>query len=195
VVLVRPADFALTADALRGDWWRLWTGQIVHYDFAHLLTNAVAIVVPLALVDRRRRTGFTLTIPIVAPLLSLLFLAGGRFDEYRGASALAMALWVAAALVLACGREARDRWTGCALFALAAAKLAAEAGGTGHLWRAVPPLPLAHDAGFAAGVFMAILVEAWSRRTRPGRTAKPPHAAAEAAAAPLAGRARGSRAG
>ncbi len=193
-------QFALTAAALHGEWWRLWTGHFVHYDIAHLITNAIAAVVPLALVERPARRRLLLTIPIIAPALSLGLLAFARFDEYRGASGLALALWVGAALTLARSGEpafwdtrgasvvraaARDRRTGYALLVLVAAKLAMEAKGTGHVWHGVAALPLAHLAGSLAGVFAPILAHVTSRN-RPanavvewpatGRPKRAPHA-------------------
>jgi membrane associated rhomboid family serine protease len=170
--VVTAGQLALTAAALRGEWWRLWTGHFVHYDIAHLTTNAIAALVPLALVQWPARRRLLLTIPIIAPALSLLLLAFARFDEYRGASGLALALWVGVALTLARSGEpavwatrgasavraaARDRRTGHALLFLVAAKLAMEAAGTGHVWRGVAALPLAHLGGSLAGVFAAIL--------------------------------------
>jgi membrane associated rhomboid family serine protease len=201
--VVTAGQFALTAAALRGEWWRLWTGHFVHYDIAHLTTNAIAALGPLALVEWPSRRRLLLTIPIIAPALSLLLLAFARFDEYRGASGLALALWVGAALTLARAggpavwdtREAsvvrataRDRQTGYALLFIVAAKLAAEAAGAGHVWHGVAALPLAHVAGSLAGVFAATLSTSprgTSRATRTrnrsamGRPKRAPHARGE----------------
>ena len=156
-------EFALTAAALRGEWWRLWTGHLVHYDLAHLITNAVAIAVPLALVNLRERWRLLLAMPIIAPALSVLLLACAHFDEYRGASGLAMAVWTGAGLILSRSGAARDRRTGYALLVIAAAKLVSEAAGTGHVWNAVAALPLAHIAGSLAGILVASGVRRPSR--------------------------------
>jgi rhomboid family GlyGly-CTERM serine protease len=146
--------FALTAAASRGELWRLWTGHLVHYDIAHVVTNAIAIAVPLALVDRRNRRAILLSLILIAPAISLVLLAGAHFDEYRGASGLALAVWVASALSLLRARNARDRCTGGALLVIAAAKLLAEMAGVGHVWERVAPLPLAHVAGAIAGMMV-----------------------------------------
>jgi len=214
--VVTAGQFALTAAALRGEWWRLWTGHFVHYNIAHLITNAIAAVVPLALVEERARRRLLLTVPIIAPALSLVLLAFARFDEYRGASGLALALWVGVALTLAraggppyqaagvsptggpavrdakgasvAKAAARNRRTGYALLVLAAAKLAAEAAGAGHVWHPVAALPLAHLGGSLAGVFAAILAHVTSRTGRAtrswnrpamGRPKRAPHARSE----------------
>ena len=81
-----------------------------------------------------------------------MLLAAAHFDEYRGASGLALAIWVASALSLLGAASPRDRKTGAALLVLAIAKLAAEMVGAGHVWEGVAPLPLAHVAGSFAGL-------------------------------------------
>jgi rhomboid family GlyGly-CTERM serine protease len=144
--------FALTPAAAHGEIWRLWTGHLVHYDLRHFLTNAIAIAVPIALADHRSRRSILLSMTLLAPLISLALLAGADFDEYRGASALALAIWVASALTLLRGQSPSGRHTGAALIALAIGKLAFETAGAGHLWTEVAPLPLAHVAGAIAGV-------------------------------------------
>jgi rhomboid family GlyGly-CTERM serine protease len=158
--------FALTPAAAHGEVWRLWTGHLVHYDLRHLLTNAIAMAIPLALAERRSRRSIVLSITLLVPAISLVLLAGAHFDEYRGASALALAIWVASALSLLRARTASDRRTGAALIVLAIGKLAFETAGAGHLWSEVAPLPLAHAAGAVGGfiAFMGIGPAARERR-------------------------------
>jgi rhomboid family GlyGly-CTERM serine protease len=151
--------FALTPAATHGEVWRLWSGHLVHYDFRHLMTNAIAIVVPIALIDRRSRGSILLSMTILAPMISLALLNGARFDEYRGASAVALAVWVASALILLRGQSPSDRHTGAALIALAIGKLVFETAGAGHLWSEVAPLPLAHIAGAIAGVIAFVSIQ------------------------------------
>ncbi|HEX3067516.1 MAG TPA: rhombosortase [Thermoanaerobaculia bacterium] len=150
--------FALTPAAAHGEVWRLWTGHLVHYDFRHFLTNAIAIAVPISLIDRRSRRSIVLSMTLLAPVISLALLMGAHFDEYRGASALALAVWVASALALLRKQSASDRHTGAALIALAIGKLAFETAGLGHLWTEVAPLPLAHIAGAIAGAIAFITI-------------------------------------
>jgi membrane associated rhomboid family serine protease len=142
---------ALTA-AARTEVWRLWTGHLVHYDLAHLVTDAMAVAVPLALVDRARRCAILLALPLIAPAVSLALLAAGGFDEYRGASALAMAIWIIASLSLLESKGRTDRACGSALLILIITKLAAETAGLGHVWHGIPPSPLAHACGAVAGL-------------------------------------------
>jgi rhomboid family GlyGly-CTERM serine protease len=158
-VVVNAELFALTPAAVHGEIWRLWTGHVVHYDFRHFLTNAIAIAVPIALIDRRSRRSVLLSMTFLAPMISLALLSGAHFDEYRGASALALAVWVASALSLQQKQTASDRHTGAALIALAIGKLALETAGGGHLWTEVAPLPLAHVAGAIAGIVAFITIK------------------------------------
>jgi rhomboid family GlyGly-CTERM serine protease len=158
--------FALTPHAAHGEVWRLWTGHLVHYDLRHLLTNAIAIAIPLALADRGSRRSILLSITLLAPAISLVLLACAHFDEYRGASALALAIWVASALSLLRAQTASDRHTGAALITLAIGKLAFETAGAGHLWTEVAPLPLAHAAGAVAGMIVFIGIGGLARDRR-----------------------------
>jgi membrane associated rhomboid family serine protease len=178
-VVVTAEQFALTPVALQGEWWRLWTGHLVHYDALHLTTNVIASGVPLTLLDRKARWHLLVAMLLIAPALSVFLLMHAGFDEYRGASGLALAVWAAAAITLlrsgssssrapfasndfASARLAteRDRATGWALIFLAATKLVAETAGSGHVWIAVPALPFAHLAGALLGVLAAIVLAA-----------------------------------
>jgi rhomboid family GlyGly-CTERM serine protease len=150
-MVMSAALFPLTPAAPR-EVWRLWTGHLVHYDLAHLVTNALAIGVPLALIDRRSRRALALAMTIIAPAISVVLLASSHFDEYRGASGLAVAVWTASALFLLGASSPRDRQSGCWLLVIMTAKLAAELAGAGHVWEGVAPLPLAHVAGALAGL-------------------------------------------
>jgi rhomboid family GlyGly-CTERM serine protease len=158
-VVVSAELFALTPAAAHGEIWRLWTGHLVHYDFRHFLTNAIAVVVPLALLESRSRRSILLSMTFLAPMISLALLGGAHFDEYRGASALALTVWVASALTLLRAQSASDRHTGAALITLAIGKLAFETAGAGHLWTEVAPLPLAHVAGAIAGVIAFVGIQ------------------------------------
>jgi rhomboid family GlyGly-CTERM serine protease len=175
MVVVNAELFALTPAAGQGEVWRLWTGHLVHYGLAHAMTNALAIVLPLSFIDRRSRNAILTSLTIFAPVMSVVLLAGAHFDEYRGASGLALAVWIASAFVLLRAHTRRGRWIGIALLLLAIAKLGAEIAGWGHVWTGVAPLPLAHFAGACAGVVVC-LIETVSRGDAAAaeRTAPPP---------------------
>ena len=88
---------ALTVDALREP-WRLWTCHLVHFGWEHALANTIALLVPVVLVPRKDRGRLLVVALLVAPLLSLLLLAGLGREQYRGASGLACVLWAWVAL-------------------------------------------------------------------------------------------------
>ena len=148
--------WALTADALREP-WRLWTGHLAHYGWAHALANAVALAVPLVLLPARERRRSALALLALAPALSLAILPRLGAGEYRGASGLACALWALAGLHLAGRRESAA--VGLLMLAGLGIKLAAEAAlGAGFLLRAEgwQTMPAAHFWGAALGLGWAL---------------------------------------
>ena len=141
-----PHALALTHDVWRGQWWRLWTGHLVHYSAAHLLLNVTALAPPVVLTRSRR--GIAIWSLIAAPLLSLLLLATSTFDEYRGASGLIVGIWLYASMTLWPGHKR-------IAFAMAAAialKLLLEATNTLPWSNAIEPSHAAHYLGAALGV-------------------------------------------
>lgn len=143
---------ALTAEALREP-WRLWTGHLIHFGWAHALPNALACAVPLLLLSPRDRAPALARLFLLAPLLSLLLLPGLGGGQYRGASGLACALWALAGLALIQRRESAA--TGALLLGGLALKVATEAAlGTPLLARAAgwQALPLAHFGGSLLGL-------------------------------------------
>lgn len=147
---------ALTAEALREP-WRLWTGHLAHFGWDHALANAVAILVPAILASRTDRVRVLLSLPVLAPLLSLLLMPDLGSGQYRGASGLACALWALVGLRLAQRRESAT--TGLLMLGGLALKLSAEAAfGVSLLasadgWRT---LPRAHLWGTLLGLAAAL---------------------------------------
>jgi len=150
---------ALTAEALREP-WRLWTGHLVHYGWAHALANALALVVPTLLVQGRDRIQLLGVVLLAAPLLSLLLLADPALGQYRGASGLACILWAWVGLRLSL------RWDsatiGLLLLGGLLLKLGAEASlgggfmGSSEGWQS---LPAAHFGGALLGLAFALPVQ------------------------------------
>lgn len=126
--------WGLTSEALEGETWRLWTGHLVHWDAGHLLLNLAAAVPPLLMLRPWQRRLLAGQLVLIAPLLSLLLLQIGGFDELRGASGLLASAWCIAALTQI--RDGRMR-AGLLFAALLAVKL---------LLDRVQAAPLASDA-------------------------------------------------
>ena len=77
----------------KGQWWRFWTGHLVHYGSAHLWGDLLAFAVWAALVESESRRVLLATLLCGAPLLSCAFrLACPELGEYRGLSSLDAAL-------------------------------------------------------------------------------------------------------
>lgn len=139
--------------------WRLWSGHLVHFGWAHAVANVVALTVPLLLACRRDRLRLILVTLLLAPLLSLVLLPALGGDEYRGASGLACALWALVGLRLTQRRESAS--TGLLMLGGLALKLGSEAAFSSAFllrpegWQT---LPAAHLWGTALGLAFALLI-------------------------------------
>lgn len=155
--------FALTADALRGEVWRLWTGHLAHYSLQHFLLNVVAALPPLLLLEARDRWRALLWAGVAAPAVSGVILMTSFGSEYRGMSGLVVGLWFSAPILCR-----RPSWFACAMLIAATTKLIFEMTTSFSLGAIdVTPLPLAHWAGGAAGAVWAIAEMLLSRRHPP----------------------------
>lgn len=144
---------SLTAEALHGEPWRLWTGHLVHYDLEHLLFNTIAMLAPLLLLRRRQWTAVAVWAVTAAPLISIAILAAVPNVEYRGGSAVVVGLWVLAPLMN------RDRVGAAVMLPATLLKLAVEMLTPLRLTNvSVPALPLAHAAGALLGLAGAAVI-------------------------------------
>jgi membrane associated rhomboid family serine protease len=83
------------AALIRGEWWRLWTGHLVHADMGHA-SGAACAWMGLAFLSRAPHRMVGALLVIIAPLMSAALLAlplvfplpGPALDHYRGASGL-----------------------------------------------------------------------------------------------------------
>ena len=91
---------------LGGQWWRLWTGHLVHFGLQHAVFDAIVLFAGASLLERELGTQRLLRqLLLVAPLIALALLAVPDLDEYRGASSLAATVALAAGIAL--WRDAR----------------------------------------------------------------------------------------
>ena len=153
------ASLAFEREALCSEqWWRMWTGHLVHFGLEHALGDAAVVFVCGAFLERR--IGARRLVPrllLAAPLISLvLLLAAPGMLEYRGASALATMLAAMTAIVLHAQRHWRPALLACAaafgLWTLAQAQgvgvnLAGLPLGVGIAWQA-------HLAGAACALLL-----------------------------------------
>ena len=80
----------------QGELWRLWSGHLVHFTAGQAAWDGLALLVPaLWLLGRGARSLVAGMLLLMAPAVSLaLFLLVPDMAVYRGASALAVGLWV-----------------------------------------------------------------------------------------------------
>lgn len=79
-------DFSSVLD---GQWWRLLTGHLTHYDGQHLFWDLLMFVALGAICERQNRKSFGLFFVIMAIIVSLtVMLTCGEISEYRGLSGI-----------------------------------------------------------------------------------------------------------
>jgi rhomboid family GlyGly-CTERM serine protease len=144
-----------------GQWWRVLTGHLTHWNGEHLFWDTLMFLSLGLICERRdpRVTGGLLALS--AGAISLGFLAGqGDLASYRGLSGIDSALFAMLLVVIANDRYRQRNWWSLAglavLFAGFAIKICYELA-SGHTLfvdsaeAGFTPLPLAHVVGAACG--------------------------------------------
>jgi rhomboid family GlyGly-CTERM serine protease len=174
------------AAVLSGEWWRLMTCQWTHWNFSHVLWDALMFLTLGALCERVRRGAFVACVAASALLIPLLSaVAVPQMAYYRGLSGLDSALFVLLAVQLIQINRSQDR----VVFAAAAAGLGAfllktlYECATGSIIFVQPhsaftPVPLAHVVGGAIGLVTALCGSIPERKSPPA-IARPYQAADE----------------
>lgn len=147
---------------LSGQWWRLWSGHLVHYSISHALIDSLMLLlcgsVLEALIGTRR---LCLAMCWAAPLIALLLLLGvPGMTHYRGLSALDVMLATMALGALWRGHHLPRPWLAL-LAAVLIVKTAGEALGiqsaTNSLPDGVRVMWQAHTLGIACGLLEPLL--------------------------------------
>lgn len=155
------AGLAWDRDAIAaGQWWRLWSGHLVHFGMPHALSDALVLLAGGAIVERRIGPARLLrALALAAPLISvLLFAAMPGLAEYRGASSLAAMLATAAGVMCwpRAGRLRALMLAGAAAFTVATALHAFGAGAASSLPRGVAVAWQAHLLGAVCGLLAGV---------------------------------------
>ena len=146
------------AAVARGQWWRLVTANLLHYDLRHLLMNSAAFMVMWALFVRSA----SLRQWSVVALASACAVTGGLYafmpevSWYLGLSGMLHGLWMAGALLL----WRREGARGLVCLGLLLGKLGLEQFHgplTSALTPGMPVVPAAHLFGAAAGLLVHVM--------------------------------------
>lgn len=130
------------AALIRGEWWRLWTGHIVHADAGHALGSVYAMA-GLALLSRQPLRLMAALMLVIAPLMSAALLLLPMLlpwpvpilTHYRGASGL-LFVWMTYLLCHPRAVDARlSPWWRLAVAAVLTVKLAWDL----HAWLGIAP--------------------------------------------------------
>jgi rhomboid family GlyGly-CTERM serine protease len=146
---------------LRGEWWRVATGHLVHFSQSHLFFDAIVFLVAGSLVEfRNRRLFFLLGVATAVSIgvALLAFAPGMRF--YGGLSGIATAMLFLSA-VQSAEQKGLLRVTGVLVAVIVIAKLLLEALSDRSLFvrfdsPSIHPAPFSHAVGtlVATGVWL-----------------------------------------
>lgn len=157
-----------------GEWWRLFTGHLVHFDASHATWDLATVALLTFLHPRLTPRHWLLLLGGAAFIISLAVWAlQPQFEIYRGLSGLACALFGSAAVFrYQHARAERDGVLQIAIIALAlgfAAKSGFEIVREETVFAsagAYAPVPLAHLIGAACGAGFALSQPATDKATR-----------------------------
>ncbi len=153
---------------LSGQWWRLWSGHLVHFSISHALIDSLMLLlcgsVLEALIGTRR---LCIALCWAAPLIALLLLlAVPGMTHYRGLSALDVMLATMALCALWRGHHLPRPWLAL-LAAVLLVKTASEALGIPSVTSSLPDgirvMWQAHALGIACGLLEPLMRSLWQR--------------------------------
>jgi rhomboid family GlyGly-CTERM serine protease len=165
--LPRLADALLyrRAAITAGQFWRLWTGHLVHFGWRHLAADlAVFLAVGLWLESFAPRTTRWFLALAPAAISALLFVADPSLTFYGGLSGVAVGLLVLLALVQLRRDVAAQRWLWPAVLALVAVKVGIEAVSNTPLVAGFGPGIKVSTLAHLGGIAGALLAWPWARR-------------------------------
>ena len=151
------------AAILRGDYWRLWTGHLVHFGASHLFWNLLIFALAGLWAERLAPGRTRLLLALAPPMIGLALLAlDPALATYGGLSGIVVAVLALLALVQLARVgtpsdpvTAADRWFWRAVVGLIVLKIAFEFAAGQPLFArfaaaGIRPVPLAHLAGLLA---------------------------------------------
>lgn len=146
-----------------GQWWRLFTGHLVHFDLRHLLFDGAGVVLLWMLFARELSPLHWLAV-VLASMLAIdagLWWLTPQIQWYIGVSGVLHGIWAAGAIA---GMRRGDK-TATWLLGLLVVKLCVEQlYGPRSMEPALPVITQAHVYGAVGGALVALLDWAASRR-------------------------------
>jgi rhomboid family GlyGly-CTERM serine protease len=146
----------------QGQWWRLFTGHLVHFDVRHLLLDGAGVVLVWMLFARELSPLRWLVVALVSMLAvdAGLWCFDPQIQWYVGVSGVLHGIWAAGAIA---GLRRGDR-TAAWLLGLLVIKLSVEQlYGPRAMEPALPIVTQAHIYGAVGGALVAVLGWAGSR--------------------------------
>ncbi len=141
----------------RGEFWRGWTGHVVHFGSSHILWN-LAVFLPVGIWLERLRPGLTRWFYFVCPLVISIALwwLDPSLDRYAGLSGLATGMLVFLAGLQLERRPQEPAWFWWSVLILVGAKIGIELFSGKPLlvsgFADIRTVPLAHIFGAACGL-------------------------------------------
>jgi len=147
------------AGLLNHEYWRLWTGHLVHNSWAHLALNLAALILLQQLFGEELVSGKWLwACVVIAPVIGVLWFTRSSDDTVFGLSALLHGLYAFAA----CLAISRDKWLAWIILGILGAKVLWEQFvGPSESTAELIAMPIAIDAhlyGTVCGVILGLLV-------------------------------------
>lgn len=150
-----------------GELWRIASGHLVHFSYAHLAANLGVLLVAGTALERRDPRAAALLYGLALPFIGvMLWLVEPSLAVFGGASGVVFAVLTAFALE-ALATPGRHRLVGGALFAGLCVKLVAELGfgwSTGVLAPGsdIVAVPASHAAGMALAILGYPVLRKWT---------------------------------
>lgn len=151
----------------RGEWWRWFTGHVVHYSWSHLVADGIALVVGWWWIGPDHRPAARVAILASATLIpAVIWWGEPEWRFYAGTSGLAMTAVCMAAVRWI--RQPARRQYGWLMAVLVAIKLIAESCTSSPLFAefhgaSIEPATSVHWVGAMIG-----WIACWRRRVPPG---------------------------
>jgi rhomboid family GlyGly-CTERM serine protease len=164
----------------QGQWWRVWSGHLVHFGWPHFLADTGLFLVLGFILGRNQARAFPLILLILPVAISAaVYFFDPGMSRYGGLSAVDLAL-----LLFVAGQGWQHNWKDWfwpAVLAIYVGEIIFESTlghgqGGGMIRFDDPGIHVATSAHIAAAACAVLMLVAGLRKKRPGATPRPPSA-------------------